>query len=52
MTVSASRGSEVPGTTGAEPKRPPYLVPLQVAKRVSLRRMIGRPWTCGPTGGA
>jgi len=52
VTVCLSHESAVPGTTGAEPKRPSRLVRLQVMKRVKLRRLVGCPWPCGPTGGA
>jgi len=52
MAEGLSHESEVPGTAGAEPKRPSRLVRLQVVKRVKLRCMTGRPWPCGPTGGA
>ena len=51
VTVCLSHEGEVPGTIGAEPKRPLCLVRLQVAKRVKLRCLIGHPWPCGPTGG-
>ncbi len=52
MIVSAPHGSELPGTTGAEPRRLACLARLQVVKRVKLRRLAGCPWPCGPTGGA